>query len=79
MENLEKVSEGGEVETTGGYFYRPAGNSSYFVAIEFLSQITNTRMSIKNVGKYNSASEAKLSNKREIFFSNKYSLENRKH
>ena len=26
---------GGEVETTGGYFYHPAGNSSHFVAIEF--------------------------------------------
>ena len=29
-----------------------AGNSSRFVAIEFLSQITNTRMRIKNVRTY---------------------------
>ena len=43
---------GGEVETTGGYFYHPAGNSSCFVAIEFLSQITNTRMRIRNVRTY---------------------------
>ena len=39
---LEKVSEGGEVETTGGYIYHRAGNSSRFVAIEFLSQNTQT-------------------------------------
>ena len=37
------------METTGGYFYHPAGNSSRFVAIEFLSQITNTRTRIRNV------------------------------
>ena len=43
---------GGEVETTGGYFYHPAGNSSLFVAIEFLSQITNTRTHIRNVRTY---------------------------
>ena len=43
---------GGEMETTGGYFYHPAGNSSRFVAIEFLSQITNTRMRIRNVRTY---------------------------
>ena len=52
LEKLEKASAGGEVETTGGYFYRPAGNSSCFVVIEFLSQITNTRMSIRNVRTY---------------------------
>ena len=40
------------METTGGYFYRPAGNSSSFVAIEFLSQITNTRKLIRNVRTY---------------------------
>ena len=40
---------GGEVETTGGYFYHPARNSSRFIAIEFLSQITNTRTRIRNV------------------------------
>ena len=43
---------GGEVETTGGYFYHPAGNSSRFVAIEFLSQITNKRTRIRNVCTY---------------------------
>ena len=43
LEKLEKTSEGGEEETTGGYFYHPVGNSSRFVAIEFLSQITNAR------------------------------------
>ena len=45
-------SAGGEVETTGGYFYHPAGNSSRFVAIEFLSQITNKRTRIRNVRTY---------------------------
>ena len=43
----------GEVETTGGCFYHPAGNSSRFVAIEFLSQITNTRTRIRNVCTFN--------------------------
>ena len=43
---------GDEVETTGGYFYHPARNSSRFVAIEFLSQITNTRTRIRNVRTY---------------------------
>ena len=43
---------GGEVETTEGYFYHPVGNSSRFVAIEFLSQITNTRTCIRNVRTY---------------------------
>ena len=43
---------GGEVETTGGYFYHPVGNSSRSVAIEFLSQITNTRTRIINVRTY---------------------------
>ena len=43
---------GGKVETTGGYFYHPARNSSRFVAIEFLSQITNTRTRISNVRTY---------------------------
>ena len=52
LEKLEKVSEGGEVETTGGYFYQWAGNSSRFVAIEFLSQIANARTRIRNVHTY---------------------------
>ena len=43
---------GGEVETTGGYFYHPARNSSRFIAIEFLSQITNTRTRIRDVRTY---------------------------
>ena len=37
---------GGEVETTGSYFYHPAGNSSRFVAIEFLSHITKACFTI---------------------------------
>ena len=52
LEKLEKVGEGGEVETTGGYFYHLGGNSSRFVAIEFLSQITNARTRIRNVRTY---------------------------
>ena len=44
--------EGGEVETTGGYFYHWAGNSSRFVAIEFLSKIANARTRIRNVRTY---------------------------
>ena len=43
---------GDEVETTGGYFYHPARNSSRFLAIEYLSQITNTRTRIRNVRTY---------------------------
>ena len=52
MEKPEKASAGGEVEKTGGYFYHRAGNSSRFVAIEFRSQITNTRTRIRNVRTY---------------------------
>ena len=59
---------GGEVGTTGDYFYHPAGNSSRFVAIQFLSQITNARTHISNVRNVRiSASEAKLTNKRGNF------------
>ena len=49
LEKLGKVSEGGEVEMTGGYFYHPAPK---FFPFEFLSQITNTRMRIRNVCTY---------------------------
>ena len=49
-EKLEKASAGGEVEATST---ARAGNSSCFVlAIEFLSQITNTRTRIRNVRTY---------------------------
>ena len=48
----EVETTGGEVETTGGYFYHQAGNSSRFVAIEFLSQITNMRTRIIYVRTY---------------------------
>ena len=40
------------METTGGYFYQQAGNSSRFVAIEFLSQIANERTCIRNIRMY---------------------------
>ena len=52
LEKLEKTSAGCEVETTGGYFCGRIGNSSRFLAIEFLSQITNTRTRIRNVRTY---------------------------
>ena len=49
----EGEERGRQVETTGGYFYHTrAGNSSRFVAIEFLSQITNTRTRIRNIRTY---------------------------
>ena len=49
-------NEGGEVETTGGYFYcyfywyfyRQARKSFRFLALEFNSQNTNARMRIRN-------------------------------
>ena len=53
MEKLEKMSEGGEVETTvEATSTTQAGNSSRFVAIEFLSQITKARKLIRNVRMY---------------------------
>ena len=52
LKKLEKASEGGEVETTGGYFYHPGRKFFPFVAIEFLSQITNMRTRIRNVRTY---------------------------
>ena len=48
--------EGGEEEMTGGYFYRYFYCSGWkffrFLAMEFLSQNTNTRMHIRNVHTY---------------------------
>ena len=45
--------EGVEEETTGGYFYRyfycSGGKLVRFLALEFLSQNTNTRMRIRSV------------------------------
>ena len=44
--------EGGEEEMTGGYFYRSSWKFFLFLALEYLSQNTNTRMRIRNVGTY---------------------------
>ena len=58
--------EGGEEETTGGYFYRYFYCSGWkffrFLGLEFLSQNTNPRMCIRNVRTYTYIHTYKLEN-----------------
>ena len=44
--------DGGEEETTGGHFYHSGWKFFHFLALEFLSQNTNTRTHIRNIRMY---------------------------